>query len=579
MAFRRGVGLVLTLIGLAVVVSVVSVVATAMLMNREPVVESESTLVLRMRGGVAEIEPRGLGQLFESPPTLRSLVNSLRKAKVDSRVKGVVLAPAGLDAFWGKYQELRDAVLDFKESGKPIVAYLEFPDDREYYLATACDRIFLMPASSLELTGVASFELFLKGALEKVGASADMLQIGDYKTAGNLFTEETFTPAHREMSDALNRDLYEQLVRGIAEGREKTEADVRALLDEGPFLPEEALRLGLIDELAYEDEVVGLAGLGDEVDLLSDDEYRRISLASVGLGEGPKIAFVHAIGTITDGESQYDAPNGPSVGSETLVGHIRSAREDDSVRAIVLRIDSPGGSAIASDVIWRELLLARDDKPLIASMSDVAASGGYYIAMPADTVVAQPATLTGSIGVVAGKFVLAGTFERLGLNIETISRGRNAAMHSSLRPYSEEERLKLAEQMRATYDLFVEKAAQARGTTPERIDEIARGRVWTGRQALEVGLVDELGGVDRAVALAKEKAGIDPETEVELVVYPPRKSFFELARNPFGTDSRMALARAILGPREARALAALAAPLQLFRRGEPLALMPYAFVW
>jgi protease-4 len=575
--FWHGARLVLVSIGLVVVVSLVGVVTATMFMSREPTIGQNSVLVLGLHGDLAEVGPRGLARLAESPPTLRSLVNNLRKAKVDSRIKSVVIMPAGLDAFWGKYQELRDAVLDFKKSGKPVIAYLTFPDDRDYYLATACDQIFLMPASSLELTGVANFEVFLHGALEKFGASADMLQIGEYKTAGNMFTEKTFTPEHLAMTDGLNLDLYEQLVHGIAEGRGKSNAEVRAILDQGPFLPKEALRLGLVDGLAYEDELVALS---DGQDFLSGDNYRQVSLASVGLGQGPKIALIYAVGTITAGESRYYGPDGQSsVGAATLIEQIRKVRKNDSVRAVILRINSPGGSAIASDAIWRELQLASSDKPLIASMSDVAASGGYYIAMAAHSIVVQPATLTGSIGVIAGKFVLSGVLGKLGVNVETISRGKNATMHSPLRPYSDDERQKLEEQVRATYNLFIEKAAKSRHTTPEKIDEIARGRVWTGRQALNVGLVDELGGLKRAVTLAKQRAGIDSDAEIELVIYPAQESLFDIARNPFGRNNRMTFIRSVLSTREEKVLKTFTVPLELFRRGEPLALLPYISVW
>ncbi|MCA1560715.1 MAG: signal peptide peptidase SppA, partial [Acidobacteria bacterium] len=249
-----------------------------------------------------------------------------------------------------------------------------------------------------------------------------------------------------------------------------------------------------------------------------------------------------------------------------------------SIKAIVLRIDSPGGSAIASDVIWREVMLTRDVKPVVASMSDVAASGGYYIAMPAHQIVAEPATLTGSIGVVMVKFVIDGTLKKIGMNLESVSEGRYAELYSPVRPFSPEERAKVQEQMQATYDAFVEKAAAGRNTTPERIDAIAQGRVWTGRQAKQIGLVDELGGLERALALAKQRAKIAPDAEVELVVYPPRKSSYEIVSNPFGTVDRIATLGALLGLRDPRALQALTAPLRVFRRNEPLALMPNVFI-
>ena len=271
--------------------------------------------------------------------------------------------------------------------------------------------------------------------------------------------------------------------------------------------------------------------------------------------------------------------SGQVLGSDTMVEYLRKARADDSIRAIVLRIDSPGGSAIASDVIWREIMLTREKKPVIASMSDVAASGGYYIAMPAHTIVAQPATLTGSIGVVLIRFVIDGTLDKLGVNIETVKEGKYADIFSPVRPFTPDERKKIGDLMQATYDTFVEKAAAGRNTTPERIDAIAQGRVWTGKQAKELGLVDELGGLDRALAIAKERAKIAAGSEVELVVYPPKRSLLETVAEPLGrTQGSAAALTQMLGERNARAVEALSAPMRLFRRGEPLALMPQVWV-
>jgi protease IV len=251
------------------------------------------------------------------------------------------------------------------------------------------------------------------------------------------------------------------------------------------------------------------------------------------------------------------------------------------VKAIVLRVDSPGGSSTASDVIWRELMITRDQKPsrpLIVSMSDLAASGGYYIAMPGQWIVAQPATLTGSIGIYTGKMVTGGTLGKLGITTETIKSGRNADMYSPLTPFSPEQRAKVDEYMQGFYDQFVEKVAEARHTTPERIDAIAQGRVWTGRQAKDIGLVDELGGLDAAIAAAKQRARIPADEDVELMMYPPRRSFYEALAEQLGGSSSGGGLRALLGDQDARAVAALTTPIRLFRRGEPLALMPFAFM-
>ena len=577
MAVRRGVVVVLVLILMAVAVSAAGLLFMGLVVGRGPHISSNSTLLIDVRGDLQETEPSGvLGQLLEAPPTVRSIVDSLRKAAVDRRVSSVMIRPTSNAALWGKVQEVRDAIIEFKKSKKPIVAYLEYGGDQAYYLASACDKVFLMPTASLDLTGMASYELFLRGALDKIGAFPDSLHVGEYKTASNTFTERTFTPAHREMAESLNTDMYEQLIAGIAEGRHRARADVRALVDHGPYLPEDAVRAGLVDDLAYEDEIDDKVALGrGRTTTLRQHEYRNVGLGSLGLGRGPKVAVIYATGIITSGASNFDSPSGQVMGSDTMVEYLRKARADNSIRAIVLRIDSPGGSAVASDVIWREIMLTRERKPVIASMSDVAASGGYYIAMPAHAIVAQPATLTGSIGVVLVRFVIDGTLDKLGVNLETIKQGKYADLFSPVRPFTPDERKKIGELMQATYDAFVEKAAAGRSTTPERIDAIAQGRVWTGRQAKELGLVDELGGLDRALAIAKERAKIAAGSEVELVVFPPKRSIFEVLR---GRSDNSAAIAALVGDRNARAVETVTAPLRLFRRGEPLTLMPNVFV-
>jgi protease-4 len=582
-AGKRGVWLVIVLVVVAVLISAAGLIVTAVLIGREPRVAANSTLIVRVNGNLDELEPGGLvGSFLKAPPTVRSLVDTLRKAKVDRRVQSVVIRPTSTAALWGKVQEVRDAILDYKTSGKPIVAYLEYGGEQEFYLASACDKVYLMPAASLDLTGMANYELFVRGTLDKIGALPDALHIGEYKTASNTFTEHTFTPAHREMAESLNADMYEQLIRGLAQGRRKSEPAIRAMIDHGPYLAEDAVRAGLVDGLAYEDELDDKAQLGQRspaaVRLMEEDEYRQVSLNSLGLNRGPRIALIYAVGVIRSGESSYDSPQGFVVGSDTIVRHLRKARADSSVRAIVLRIDSPGGSAIASDVIWREVQLTRASKPVIASMSDVAASGGYYIAMPAHAIVAEPATLTGSIGVVMIKFVIDGTLKKLGMNMQSVTSGRYADLYSPVRPFSPDERARVSQLMQATYDTFVEKAAAGRNTTPERIDAVAQGRVWTGKQAKQIGLVDELGGLQRALALAKQRAKIDANAEVELMVYPPKRSFYEALADPLGRMDSGTMLGALLGFHDPKAFQALSAPLTLFRRGEPLALMPNVFV-
>ena len=579
MAARRGVWIVILLIVLAVSFSAIGMLLLISVVGREPQVAQNSTLVLRIGGDLNEMEPGGVfGPFIESAPTVRSVVDMLRKAKTDTRIKSVVLKPLGEAALWGKVQEVRDAITDFKQSGKPIVAYLEYGGEQEFYLATACDKVFLMPSSTLDLTGVASYELFMRGMLDKIGAYPDGLHIGEYKTALNTFTEHTYTPAHREMAESLNTDLYEQLVRGIADGRRKSEAEVKSLIDHGPYLPEDALRAGLIDDLAYEDELDDKVKLGSAKPHFVDMNDYRQTLSSVGRGQ--KIAVIYATGIIASGKSTYDTTGSQVTGSETIVEYLRKARADSGTKAIVLRIDSPGGSATASDVIWRELMITRDAnprRPIVASMSDLAASGGYYIAMPAHVIVAEPGTLTGSIGIFGGKIAIGGTLDKIGVATETITSGRNADLGSPFEPFSPDQRTKLMEYMRVFYDDFVQKAASSRQKSVEQIDAVAQGRVWTGQQAREQGLVDMLGGLDAAVAVAKQRAGIPADEDVELVSYPPRRSLLEALSDRVNGQGAGIWAQ-LAGGFDGRAMAALTAPVRLFRRGEPLALMPYTFV-
>jgi protease-4 len=585
-AARRGVRLVLSLIGLAVVISMVSVVLMFFAASRGPSVPSSATLILRPGGELPEVEPDDVvGQVFgRDVNTVRGFVDALHKASRDSRVRSVLLMPSTLELpYWGKVQEMRDAITAFRKSGKKVTAFLEYGGDREYYLASAADQVFLMPSSSLDLTGVASYEMFLRGTFDKIGAYPDFVHIGDYKTAPNQFTQKGFTPAHREMAQSLNRDMYEQLVSGIAEGRKKSEDEIRTLFDQGPFVASKALEAGLVDELAYEDELddrVPELGKGNDRRIEGSD-YQRISLASVGVRPRSRIAVLYIVGTIASGKGGFDPVNGTIAGSESIVEQIRKIRDDNSIKAIVLRIDSPGGSSVASDVIWRELTITRQDnpgRPIVTSMSDLAASGGYYIAIPADAIVAQPGTLTGSIGIFGGKIVIGGTLGKAGVGTETVTSGANADMYSPFTPFTPQQRAKVEEFMQDFYKGFVGKVAESRKSTPEMIHAVAQGRVWTGRQALQHGLVDALGGLDTAVAMAKERAKIPADEDVQLVVYPERRNFFDALSQQFGGTGSAGLWSMLAGSSERRAVAALSAPTRLFRRGEPLALMPFTFV-
>lgn len=566
MGVRKGLGLVLLVVSLAILVSLAGLLALLLWLGTGPSIPRQATLVVRLDQPLADAEPRGMLEPFvQAPLTVRAVVDGLARAARDDRIAGVVLVPAAPPGLWAKTQELREGITAFRRSGKPIVAFLEYGGQQEYYLASACDKVFLVPTSPLDLTGLATYEVFLRGLLDKLGIQPDLLRTGEYKTAANTFTETTFTPAHREMAESLTRDLFEQIVAGVAEARGRSLEEIRALVDRGPFLPDEAVAAGLVDGLAYEDEVPERVGLqGDAAHRVRFDEYRR---ALSRAGRGARIAVVHIEGTLVTGRS---VPGAGLTGSATIARYLGRAREDRAVRAIVLRVDSPGGSAVAADLIWREVQRARREKPVIASMSDVAASGGYYVAMPADRIVAEPGTLTGSIGVVAGKFALRGVLEKVGVNVEAVAEGRYALLASPTRPFTPDERAKMTALVEATYRTFVRKAAAARRLTVDQIEAVARGRVWTGRQARDARLVDELGGLARALTLAKTRAGLDPEAPVDLVVYPPRRSLLDVLLDPFGETVGWVAGTPALD----RVLRSVVSPLGSLRPAEPLAWVP-----
>ena len=475
------------------------------------------------------------------PVTMHDLWENLRKAKVDRRIQAVVLRLGVLECDWAKANEMREAVLDFRRSGKKAYALIdEAPDfDLEYYVASAADRIVLQPLGWLGINGIGGYVPFLKGFLDKVGIQADFEHVAEFKTAANMFTEKGFTPAHREEMESLYGDIFGQYVAVTAKARGLSEDGFKALLDKGSFQGEQAKAAGLVDDCLYEDEVQALLRRdGGTIAAVAFDDYTRVSPSSIGLETGRHtVALIYAVGMIVTGESVPQL-----MGGSTVAAWIRSARTDPSIGAIVIRIDSPGGSSVGSDVIWREVALAKKDKPVIVSMSDVAGSGGYWIAMPATKIVAQPQTLTGSIGVLAGKFSIEGLTAKLGVTAERLVFGEHADEFSMFRPFTADERKTLRDELLWTYDQFLSRAAEGRGLTREEVDAVGKGRVWTGRQAKDRKLIDELGGLTMAIGLAKKEAGIDAGEEVRLDVWPRKRTFWQalLGGQGFGLDMRSA---------------------------------------
>lgn len=497
-------------------------------------------LEIALSGEIREIVPADFFRdvvMGVRPLSLHDIWMNIRKAKADDRIDAILLRLDVLACDWAKVSELRDAILDFRKAGKKAYAYIEeAPDfDKEYFLATACDRIVLHPMGWLGVNGIGGYVPFFKGAFDKLGVRAEFEHVEEYKTAYNQFTEPGFTPAHREMVESLYGDIFDQYVDAVAAARKKTPDEVRALIDRAFYQGAGALEAGLVDDLKYEDELQGmLRSEGRKLARITSDEYSHVSPVAAGLGAGRKVALIYAVGPILSGES---LPG--SIGGATLARWIRQAREDRTITAIVLRVDSPGGSSVASDVIWREVFLAKKEKPFVVSMSDLAGSGGYWISMAAHKIVAQPQTLTGSIGVLAGKFDLSGLYGKLGVTAEKIVFGKEADVFSSFRPFTLEEKKVLKEEIRRTYEAFLEKAAQGRNMTREEVDKVGRGRVWTGRQARDLKLVDELGGLTKAIELAKGLAGLGRDEEARLVVWPKKKGFWSsvLGRRTVGSSA------------------------------------------
>jgi protease IV len=486
----------------------------------------KSYLYLNLDREIPEQPPVELPSFLERrPPTLRTLVESIDRAGTDAKVDALVLRVTFLpDAGWGKVQELRDAITRFRKSGKPAYAHLEFAGNKEYYLATACSKIYAVPNAILDVSGLKSETTFFANTLDKLGVQAQFEGVGKYKNAPNQFTETGFTEPHREQMEALLDSVYEQYVAGIRASRNMSADETQTVIDAGPYDGATAFSAGLVDELLYADQ---LRERLKDAESVTPGRYSKGSSRGFGFDRRPKIALVYAVGDIVGGESQGSPFGGQVAGSDTVAAALKEAREDDSVQAIVIRVDSPGGSGTASDVIWREVVLARKAKPVVVSMGDVAASGGYYIAMASDAIVAQPSTITGSIGVFGGKFTLRGLYEKIGITKEILTRGRNADLFSEYRPWDEEERAKFRGLMVSFYGEFIKKAAEGRKKAYDDVDAVAQGRVWTGTEALRHGLVDRLGGLEVAVGLAKERAKIAQGQEVNLVIIPERKGLLE----------------------------------------------------
>jgi protease-4 len=535
---------------------------------RGPTIPSGGYLVLEVSGAYAEAPPQDLlGSLLRRRErALIDLLTMIREAQVDERIKGVITRITRLDIGWAKTQDIRDALLEFKQSGKRLLALVEQEatgSNKEFYLASAADRIYLPPSVTAPLNGLAAQFFFLGGVWEKLDIQMNVEKIREYKTMGDMLANKQMTAAHREMANSLLDSIWGQFVDGLAQARGLTPPAVQGIIEQCPVSPVEFEAAHLSDGTKYLQDV--RRELGEEVPLVEMKDYQQVSAKSLGLGMGPRIGVVYGVGPITTGESGTGI-QGQMLGADTVIQALQDAADDAEARAIVFRVDSPGGSALASDLVWHATQEARKKKPVIVSMSDVAGSGGYYISTGANRIVAQPATMTGSIGVVFARPDVRGLLARVGVNTETIGRGKFAALDDLTTPLSADGRQKLIAEMDHIYDVFVDRVASGRGMTAERVNEIGRGRVWTGAQAKENGLVDELGGFRAAIQAAKHAAGIEPPQEVELVFFPKRKALLERLSELLSARASIELPRAWQ-----QALRAVALP---FAEGSLLTLMP-----
>ncbi len=493
-----------------------------------PRIPDRGVLIVELAGDFEEAPPTDLLSRFAARgPALPTLILQLDKAGADRRVVGVIVHVRGLDLGIARIQELRDSIARLRSAGKPVIALLDVARlnaTRELYLASAAERVYVVPGYVGPVAGIAGEVLTLGGLLAKGGVAVEYERIGIYKSAPEVLAERELSDVARKSIDELLDGLYGQMVVGIAEGRELSPDAVRALVEASPATPEEYVAADLADGIASRPELLERVEFEGAEEIALGD-YAEVDPRELGLRDGPAIGLVFGDGAIE--QSRGRAPRPGVFAADAIVRALRDAADDEEVRAIVLRVNSPGGSPLASDEIWRELRAIKKRKPVVVSMGDAAASGGYYVASAADAIVAQPATQTGSIGVYLQRINLAGLFEKLDIGVEVFARGRHATMVASSRPLTADQRTRIREVVAAEYEAFLGRVSSGRGLSREAIDALGQGRVFLGAAAREAHLVDELGGLDAAVARAKREAGIPAEVDPKRVVYPGARSLAE----------------------------------------------------
>ncbi len=537
-----------------------------------PPISQNSYLQLNIYGEIPERSSTNpLQRLFAGEtPSMDGLIQCIRKAKIDPKISGIILRPIASAAGWAKIEELRATLEDFKESGKPVYVYLEMAGNRDYYLALEGDMIFGPETGNLMITGFLAQSYFIKGTLDKLGITADFVRHGKYKDAPEIFTRKDMSDAQREVTNSILNDYYPRYIDAISSARKLTAQKVEDLVNRGLYTLRDGYNDGLIDTLMYYNEFKDYLDKKNNrrLRIVSYSRYKDVPFSKLGVRGKETIALIYGLGDIVSGFGNT-APEGV-ITSESMAHSLRVAADNKSVKAIVMRINSPGGSGTASDIIWREVVEARKKKPVIVSVSDMAASGGYYISMAADSIVAEPSSIVGSIGVFAGKFSFKGLYDKIGVDKVEIPRGKNADLFSDYDNFSKDQQRLMQNNIDEFYKVFVAKAAEGRHMTYEAVDQIARGRIWTGEQGLKNGLVDKLGGLMDAIQMAKEMSGIPLGQHVKVLIYPKQETFLERLLSST-LDAKARIVNQVLpGPIRKYALGFL-----YFRDFEALAMIPF----
>ncbi len=547
---------ILAAIGVLSILAFFAVVALMLIsVSATPSVPNRVVLELDLEGGVIETIPDDpMAQLMLGGALqLRDVVEALERGAKDRRVVGVLARISGEPMALAQIQEVRDAIRRFRESGKPAIAFAETfgefgPGNGGYYLATAFDEIHMQPSGDIGLTGLYYETMFLRGAFDKIGLEPRIGQRYEYKNAANSYTHTSMTGPHREALQRVMESRFSQIVSGIAEARGITQDDVRNLAERGPLIGEETLDAGLVDALNYRDQVMDLVRerTHERARLLYADQY--LERAGRPHTRGTQVALIHGFGGVSRGPSRYSPIDGTIVmGSDTVTQAFRAAIDNDRIEAILFRVDSPGGSYVASDTIWRETVRAREaGKPVVVSMGNLAGSGGYFVAMSADRIVAHPGTITASIGVYGGKLLTTEFWNKLGISFDGVATNPGAKHWSSHSDYDAAGAERLEAGLDRIYEDFTSKVAEGRGLELERVREIAKGRIWTGQDALELGLIDELGGYTVALDQIRDILDLEDDAPIRLRRYPPQKSEWEALFSPPRESSESIAVRSLL---------------------------------